>query len=127
MICNKCGTNNLDNSKFCSKCGNTFEAQNSSPAQGTGNITISRVKMLWGFAVSFKVLIDGQQVGFLTNGGNIVVAVPYGSHLVKLSLLGSKIAENVILNEQQKNVVLTIKPKMGLLAARPYLVNKIYN
>ncbi len=121
MICPICNTNNPEGSKFCSSCGQII-VNDSLP-----KITISRVKKLWGFAVSFQVYVDNQLVGSLANGGNIVVEVSPGKHMVRLSLLGSQIEESIELNDQQKNVVLTIKPKMGLLAARPYLVSKVYN
>lgn len=123
MICLGCGCKIEIGSKFCPNCGK--ETLLSSGEIGT--IKIVREKKTMGFAVNFDVFIDGEKVGSLANGGSLSFDVPIGSHDVKLELLGSSTNQEIVLSSEKRNALITVIPKMGLLAARPFVKSTLYN
>lgn len=123
MICLGCGCKLEIGSKFCPHCGReTILASGE-----VGTIKIVREKKTMGFAVSFDVFVDDEKVGSLANGRSLSFDVPIGSHDIKLELLNSTTHQVVELSSEKRNVLITVIPKMGLLAARPYVKSVNYN
>lgn len=122
MICLGCGCKLEIGAKFCPHCG-----KETALASGeVGTIKIVREKKTMGFAVSFDVFIDDEKVGVLANGSELTFDVPVGSHDIRLELLNSVTNQEVKLSSEKKNAIITVIPKMGLVAARPFVKNIEY-
>ena len=61
MICNNCNSELKENSNFCTVCGTKV---------GEYNLKVTRQKKTFGFAISFKVLVDNIEIGTLQNGSS---------------------------------------------------------
>lgn len=124
MYCLNCGCKLELGAKFCGKCGNPTQLGNSNV---TGKINVVRENKMFGFAIPFDVYVDGSLLGTLSNGKTLSCSVPLGNHEILFKSTEKDVVQGVILNESQKEVTLEIIPKMGLIAARPYIKNIKYN
>lgn len=124
MICLDCGRNIDLGSKFCPYCGKETLLNNEN---NIGKITVIREKKMLGFAIPFDVYIDNTKLGTLSNNSSLTTNVTLNRHEIKLVSTEKDVIENIELSENKKEVVLTIIPKMGLIAAKPYIKEIKYN
>ena len=118
MICLNCGCKIDLGVKFCPHCGAPTKL---SDENSTGKIILIRDKKIMGFAIPFEVYIDDSKLGTLNNNTSLETKIPYGSHEIKLTSTEKDVIQNVNINENQKIAEIHIIPKMGLLAAKPYI------
>ena len=88
-------------------------------------IKVTRLKKVFGFAIPFKLLVDGEEIGSLSNGKTFNCNVKKGTHTITLKSTEKDVVEEVTLDEH-KEVELQIIAKMGLIAARPFIKEIIY-
>lgn len=124
MICLDCGRNIDLGAKFCPYCGKETLLNNEN---NIGKITVIREKKMLGFAIPFDVYIDNTKLGTLSNNSSLTTNVTLNRHEIKLVSTEKDVIENIELSENKKEVVLTIIPKMGLIAAKPYIKEIKYN
>jgi len=88
-------------------------------------IKVTRLKKIFGFAIPFTLIIDGEKIGSLPNGKKYECDVKKGTHTVTLKSTEKDVVQEVTLDEH-KEVELQIVAKMGLIAARPFIKEIIY-
>ncbi len=118
MICLNCGCQLDLEVKFCPHCGAPTKM---SDENNVGEITIIREKKVFGFAIGFEAYVDDTKLGSLPNNSTLSCHVPYGTHEIKLTSTEKDVIQDIELNENQRNVEVHIIPKMGLLAAKPFI------
>ena len=124
MICLGCGCNISTSSKFCPNCGKETVLNNK---DNVGKITIKRDKKVLAFAISFGVYIDDVKLGTLTNGSELSTEASLSIHEIKLTSTEKDVIANIELTSTKKEVVIDIVPKMGIIAAKPYIKEIKYN
>lgn len=124
MYCLGCGCKIELGAKFCPHCGKPTPLGTSDT---TGKINIVRENKVFGFAIPFEVYVDGSFLGTLKNGTTLSCNVTLGTHEVVLKSTEKDVVQDVLLNENQKEVTLEIVPTMGLIAAKPSIKNIQYN
>lgn len=124
MICLGCGCNLELGAKFCTHCGKETGLSNT---DNVGTITIVRESKMFGFAIPFSVYIDNIKLGTLNNGTTLSTKAVLCPHEVKFTSTEKDVIETIELTESKKEVVITIIPKMGLIAAKPYIKDIKYN
>lgn len=118
MYCLKCGVKLDLDSKFCTNCGNPTSLSDETKI---GKINVIREKKMFGFAIPFTVYIDDTLLGKLTNGTTLSTNIGLGTHEIVLKSTESDVVSEIILTEDKKEVNIYIIPKMGLIAAKPYI------
>ncbi len=124
MVCLNCGFNLDLGAKFCTHCGKETNLANPNKE---GKITIIRLKKVFAFIMPFDVYIDGTKLGVLTNNSTLSCAVTFGNHEVVFKSTEKDVIQNVFLSEDKKEVTITIIPKLGLIAARPFIKEVKYS
>lgn len=124
MFCLGCGCKLELGAKFCTNCGKETGLSN---ADNVGVITIVRESKALGFAIPFEVYVDDVKLGTLSNGSSLTTKVVLGPHEVKFISTEKAVIENIELTENKKEVVISVIPKMGLIAAKPYVKDINYN
>lgn len=124
MICLNCGYKIDLGSKFCPYCGSPTKL---SDENSVGKLTVIREKKTMGFAISFEVYVDDSKLGTLKNNSSLSCDLPFGTHEIIFKSTEKDLVQNIILNENQKSVEIHIIPKMGLIAAKPYITEIKYN
>ena len=117
MYCLNCGRKIELGEKFCRNCGNKTVYN----SKDLATLRIIRENKVFGFAVAFDVFLDGDKIGTLKNGTTLEYMIPYGSYELKIGILGSNVFKKVLLLENKNILELIVVPKMGLLAAKPYI------
>lgn len=84
-------------------------------------IKVTRLKKVFGFAIPFTLFIDDKEIGSLSNGKTFECEVSEGTHKVVIKSLEKDFKEEITLDEEHKNVEITVVAAMGLVAARPKL------
>lgn len=106
MYCPQCGTQNNDNSSFCSNCGYNFKDN----SQMSAKIIITRKAKAAGSAQSHDVYLYNNYVGVLKNGDKLEIPVETGTHILvfksKLKKFGKDATFNVVVNEPTEIVKL---------------------
>ena len=82
-------------------------------------INIIRPSAIFGFAIPFTAIVDGNEVGKLKNGTTITVELEEGKHTVSIKSLEETINQEVDLNDSMNEVDVKVTVAMGLIAARP--------
>ena len=82
-------------------------------------IKVTRLKKIFGFAIPFTLIIDDKEIGSLSNGKSYECVVEKGNHKVTIKSLEKDYIEEVTLDDEHKNIEITLTAKMGLVAARP--------
>ena len=67
MNCTNCGAVMQEGTMFCTNCGTKIGNE-----PGDYKIVVTRPKKLFGVAFSFKIFIDGVEIGKLTYNGELV-------------------------------------------------------
>ena len=124
MYCQNCGNILNPNSNFCGSCGTSLQA-NVLPTGG--KITVVRPKKFVGCAIPFKVFIGETFIGTLTNNSSVSYDVPFGEYMVVLKSVEKNVMQPAVLNENQREIIIEVVPKVGLLAARPNIISVRYN
>lgn len=124
MICLNCGRMIELGVKFCPYCGSSTKLSDES---NVGKLTIIREKKTMGFAISFDVYVDGSKLGTLKNNSSLSCDLLFGTHEIIFKSTEKDVVQNIILNEKQKNAEMYVIPKMGLIAAKPYIKDIKYN
>ncbi len=88
-------------------------------------IRVTRLKKVFGFAIPFKLYIDDKEIGSLSNGKSFDCIVEKGVHKVILKSTEKDVIEEVTLDKNHK-VEITLKAAMGLIAARPKIIDVKY-
>ena len=124
MICLNCGCKLDLEAKFCPHCGKETPLNNEN---NIGKITVVREKKMLGFAIPFDVYIDDTKLGTLKNGTTLTAKATLCPHEIKLTSTEKDVIQSIELTENKKEVVISIIPKMGLIAAKPYIKDIKYN
>ena len=82
-------------------------------------IKVTRLKKMFGFAISFELYVDDKKIGTLSNGKSFECVVTKGTHKVIIKSLEKNFEEEVSLDKEHKKVEITLTAAMGLIAARP--------
>ena len=124
MVCLECGRMIELGTKFCPHCGKETPLNNEN---NVGTITVVREKKMFGWAIPFDVYIDDTKLGTLKNGTTLTTKATLCTHEIKLTSTEKDIIQSIGLTENKKEVVISIIPKMGLIAAKPYIKDIKYN
>ena len=114
MFCTECG-NKLNENGVCENCTSSKDKK----------IIVTREKKVLGFAISFPVFVDGENIGSLGNGKSLEVNVAPGKHLVEFRCVEKTITQKVTLDKND-SVEVTCKASMGLIAAIANITNVEY-
>ena len=82
-------------------------------------IKVTRLKKVFGFAIPFELYIDDEKIGSLSNGKSFDKEVSNGVHRIVIKSTEKDVVQEVTLDDEHKNVEITLTAKMGLIAARP--------
>lgn len=118
MFCLKCGVKLGLDSKYCINCGEPTQLKDEN---NIGKINIIREKKFFGWAIPFTVYVDDTLLGKLTNGTTLSTKVGLGNHEIVFKSTESDVVSEIRLTEDKKEVNVYIIPKMGLIAAKPYI------
>lgn len=77
--CNECGGQVAASASTCPKCGVTR------PGAATGKLVIMRSSAITGGMYAVHVVVDGQLMDEVKNGGTITLELPAGQHKVEVS------------------------------------------
>ncbi|MGM9876098.1 MAG: zinc-ribbon domain-containing protein [Bacilli bacterium] len=124
MVCLECGRMIELGTKFCPHCGKETPLNNEN---NVGTITVVREKKMFGWAIPFDVYIDDTKLGTLKNGTTLTTKAILCPHEIKLTSTEKDVIQSIELTENKKEVVISIIPKMGLIAAKPYIKDIKYN
>ena len=124
MVCLECGRMIELGIKFCPHCGKATPLNNEN---NVGTITVVREKKMFGWAIPFDVYIDDTKLGTLKNGTTLTAKATLYPHEIKLTSTEKDVIQSIELTENKKEVVISIIPKMGLIAAKPYIKDIKYN
>ena len=72
-------------------------------------------------AIPFTVYVDDTLLGTLKNGTTLSTNIGLGNHELVLKSTESDVVSEIRLTEDKKEVNVYIIPKMGLIAAKPYI------
>ncbi len=111
MFCSNCGTK-LNENGVCTNC-NTAASTTSNGK--TVRVVISRPSAFFGFAVKYKVFVDGNEVGALANNSKIEIALPAGSHTLAFDMWSASNAHQINIPDNCNVFYVDTKIKMGLL------------
>lgn len=99
-FCNNCGNKIENEAKFCPNCGtkvvvsdmNSVESNNQNK---TGTVIVHRGTSMQDMLRSYKVLIDGNEVGKIKQNEEQQYELNYGKHVIqfKIDWKGSKLLE----------------------------------
>ena len=84
-------------------------------------INIIRPGSIFGFAISFTALVDGNEVGKVKNGKTITVEIPEGEHTVSIKSLEETLDQKVELTNGKTEVDIKVAVGMGIIAGRPVI------
>ena len=118
MYCLKCGVKLGLDAKYCTSCGSPTSLSDETKI---GKINVIREKKVFGFAIPFTVYIDDTLLGKLTNGTTLSTNIGLGTHEIVLKSTEDDVVSEIILTEDKKEVNIYIIPKMGLIAAKPFI------
>ena len=118
MYCLKCGVKLGLDSKYCTNCGAKTVLSDDSMV---GKINVIRDKKVFAFAISFSVYIDDTMLGTLKNGNTLSTNIGLGNHELVLKSTEDDVVCEIRLTEEHREVNIYIVPKMGLIAAKPYI------
>ena len=121
MKCSSCAGEININSNFCPSCGAKIELND------IGKVIVIREKKVFGFAIPFRVYFNDEKIGDLPNDGIVEFNLPYGTHQIVFKSTEKDVISEIELNKDQKEVTIKIIPKMGLIAARPFVKEISYN
>lgn len=125
MKCEKCGNvNNQGN--FCTVCGNSLGVMNTnvimnnsypqqpSNNQNMGMVNIYRENNFVGIIVPFDIFVDGFLMGTVANDSTTQVPLYFGTHTIEIKQgLNKSAVQQIIVNEQNRVINMTISMKMG--------------
>lgn len=117
MKCPKCNKEVEDNKNFCPSCGTKL---------GEYTLIVTRQKKTMGFALSFPIYVDDVKIGDIKNGRSVTYNLTKGSHKVLINSVEKKLEQGIILDDEHKSVEILFCAQMGLVAAKPKLINIIY-
>lgn len=118
MFCEKCGKEVKEDTKFCSSCGNVINAQ-------VGSIIFARKTQFSGSVVPITIYMDGNLIGDASIGDELEVPTTVGKHEVTLKFWGIKVTDEIELTEENPNIKVVFKLKMGLLMSKPKIIDII--
>ena len=122
MVCSNCGKEIDITQKFCINCG---EATNLTEDK-LATITVTREKKALGFAIPFELYIDNSKIGNLPNNSSLNKTIILGEHVVTIKSPESSVTQNILLNEEKKDVEIKVIPKMGFIAAKPKITQVLF-
>lgn len=83
-------------------------------------IKVTRLNKVFGFAITFRVFVDGEELGRVGNGKTIECTVKEaGEHTVTIKSVEEDFNQIVTLNDNQNEVEIFFSVSMGLIAGRP--------
>ena len=123
MVCLNCGCEVGLGVKFCTHCGKPTSLADDN---NTGVVNITRKNTFFACLIPFEVYIDDSKFTDLKNGETINCKLAVGNHEVKIKTIDKAVTQNITISETQKEATIEVKPKMGLLTARPCITNVEY-
>ena len=81
---------------------------------------------MFAFAIPFELFIDDSKIGNLPNNSTLTSQVTLGEHIVKIKSPETSITQNIVLNNDKKEVEIRVVPKMGLIAAKPKIIQILF-
>lgn len=123
MICLSCGCKIDLSSKFCPYCGSPTKL---SDENSIGKLIIIREKKTIGFAIPFEVYVNDSKLGTLKNNSSLSCDLSLGEHEIIFKSTEKDVVQNINLNESQRTAEIHVIPKIGLIAAKPYIKEIIY-
>lgn len=108
MFCNFCGTQNPDNSNFCSQCGKQFSslvAQSNTP-QPKYAVEIFRESQAFLLNPPINITIDGKTNRSISNGETLTINLNSGLHQLTFS---QSIRKKNIEIDLNKNIYIALK------------------
>ena len=117
MNCPNCNSKVEKNKSFCPSCGEKL---------GEYTLIVTRTKKAMGFAIPFPIYVDGIKVGDVKNGESITYKLTEGKHMVSINSVETNLEQGIILDNEHKTVEIIFQAKMGIIAAKPKLINIIY-
>ena len=89
---------------------------NQQPAQqGVGSITLTRPSNFVGVLVPFDVFVDGYLLGSLSDGETKTFPLYYGNHFVQIKQGFNSGTQNIVINDNQRNLVFNVVIEMGFV------------
>ena len=122
MNCTNCGAVMQEGTMFCTNCGTKIGNE-----PGDYKIVVTRPKKLFGVAFSFKIFIDGVEIGKLTYGVSLERMVTGGKHIVTIKSLETSLEQEVVLDDEHKEVTISVSVGFGIVAGRPKINSITYN
>lgn len=116
MFCNKCGNQVEETEKFCNKCGEKVETN-------MGSIVFERQKKYYGCAIPIKIYMDGNLVATVANGKQETIPATVGTHKFAFNLWSGNKITDITVTPENPNMKVTFKLGMGLLTAKPKIVD----
>lgn len=117
MNCPKCNFEIEENKNFCPSCGSKL---------GEYTLIVTRKKKTIGFAIPFPIYVDGNKIGDALNGKSLTYNLTKGEHKVSINSVEKNLEQGIILDDNHKTVEIIFQAKMGIIAAKPKILDIIY-
>ena len=108
MYCSQCG-NQLNTNGICDRCSNN------SIVSKLVKVVVTRASAFVGCAVNYKVYVDGNEVGQLSNGGSLELMLSPGQHNFAFDMWSASNAESVMVPDNCSVFYIDTKLSMGLI------------
>ena len=92
-------------------------AKSFTPTPGKSRIYVVRPKAFKGAAVTLNAILDGKELGRVSNGTYLMTEVDPGTHTIGSRTLETTLGDSVV-TEANRSYFFIIKPRMGVIAAR---------
>ena len=86
-------------------------------------IVFERESHFYGSLISIKVLLDGKEVAKLADGEKAKIETTIGKHQVAFDLWSGDGKEEIEIKEENPNIKVTFKLKIGLITTKPKIVS----
>lgn len=84
-------------------------------------LKVIREKKIFGFAISFSVIVDGAEVGILKNGSTLTHELSRSTHTLKITSLEKDVSQIINISNECDTVEVRVSIGMGILAGRPHI------
>lgn len=92
-------------------------AKSFTPTAGKSRIYVVRPKAMKGAAIKLNAILDGKELGTVSNGTYLMTEIEPGVHTIGSKTLENTLADSVV-TEANRSYFFIIKPRWGVLVAR---------